>query len=93
MPTISTVIQRILAAKRSDCRVTASRGGESRELKNVEHFENDDDNDDDSDDVEDVSVHGIVDNTSLSWAASNIDIATSQHVSFVRAITVSHRRI
>jgi len=29
-----------------------------------------------------------MDNTSLSWAASNIEIATSQHVLFVRAITV-----
>jgi hypothetical protein len=38
----------------------------------MEHFEDDDDNDNDSDDVEDVSVHGIVDNTSLSPAASNI---------------------
>ena len=47
----------------------------------MEHFEDDDDNDNDSDDVEDVSVHEIVDNTSLSWAASNIYIATSQHVS------------
>jgi hypothetical protein len=62
-------------------------------LKHPEHLEHNDDYDHDSDDVEDVSVHGIVDNTSLSWAASNIDIATSQHVSFVRAITVSLRRI
>jgi hypothetical protein len=41
----------------------------------VEHFEDDDDNDNDSNDVEDVSVHGIVDNTSLSPATSNIILA------------------
>ena len=40
----------------------------------MEHFEDDDDNDNDSDDVEDF-VHGIVDNTSLSPAASNMVVA------------------
>jgi hypothetical protein len=56
----------------------------------VEHFEGDDDNDNHSDDVEDVSVHGSWITRRCPGRQAILMIATSQHASFVSAITVRY---